>query len=55
VDVKQAFHWTREALLAPLAPGPNLMYLISRSGLLSINQSLLDSLDDGDAVALGAD
>jgi len=29
VDVKQAFHWTREALLAPLAPGSTVITLSS--------------------------
>jgi RNA polymerase sigma-70 factor (ECF subfamily) len=33
VDVKQAFHWTREALLAPLAPGSTVIALSSGAAL----------------------
>lgn len=33
VDVKQAFHWTREALLAPLAPGSMVIALSSGAAL----------------------
>jgi NADP-dependent 3-hydroxy acid dehydrogenase YdfG len=33
VDVKQAFHWTREALLAPLAPGSTVITLSSGAAL----------------------
>jgi NAD(P)-dependent dehydrogenase (short-subunit alcohol dehydrogenase family) len=33
VDVKHAFHWTREALLAPLAPGSTVITLSSGAAL----------------------
>ena len=33
VDVKHAFHWTREALLAPLAPGSTVIALSSGAAL----------------------
>jgi NAD(P)-dependent dehydrogenase (short-subunit alcohol dehydrogenase family) len=33
VDVKQAFHWTREALLAPLAPGSTVITVSSGAAL----------------------
>jgi NAD(P)-dependent dehydrogenase (short-subunit alcohol dehydrogenase family) len=33
VDVKQAFHWTREALLAPLPPGSTVITLSSGAAL----------------------
>jgi NAD(P)-dependent dehydrogenase (short-subunit alcohol dehydrogenase family) len=33
VDVKQAFHWSREALLAPLAPGSTVITLSSGAAL----------------------
>jgi NAD(P)-dependent dehydrogenase (short-subunit alcohol dehydrogenase family) len=33
VDVKHAFHWTREALLAPLAPGSAVITLSSGAAL----------------------
>jgi NAD(P)-dependent dehydrogenase (short-subunit alcohol dehydrogenase family) len=33
VDVKQAFHWTRESLLAPLAPGSTVITLSSGAAL----------------------
>ncbi len=33
VDVKQAFHWTREALTAPLAPGSTVIALSSGAAL----------------------
>ena len=33
VDVKHAFHWTREALLAPLAPGSTVVAMSSGAAL----------------------
>lgn len=33
VDVKHAFHWTREALLAPLAPGSTVVAMSSGASL----------------------
>jgi NAD(P)-dependent dehydrogenase (short-subunit alcohol dehydrogenase family) len=33
VDVKHAFHWTREALLAPLAPGSTVILVSSGAAL----------------------
>ena len=33
VDVKHAFHWTREALLAPLAPGSTVIAISSGAAL----------------------
>lgn len=33
VDVQQAFHWTREALLAPLAPGSTVIAVSSGAAL----------------------
>lgn len=33
VDVKHAFHWTREALLAPLAPGSTVIAMSSGAAL----------------------